>query len=161
MGPCRYTFRKTAATRRYHQSFWTGAFSVFTPVRANAAHSGGLILPSACNFSLMRSIRRTGGTSYAVVIGNTRRVRASLIEVVFEGLRALTEGIVISRVAAFSGRCERVHGDVFRVPRTSASPSFARNRDACKSARQRPKRGGASRGCRAPLRIESLPERCE
>src|SRR5207245_9593452 len=73
MGPCRYTFRRTAATRRYHQSFWTGAFSVFTPVRANGAHSGGLILPSACSLSLRRSIKRTGGTSYAVVIRNTRR----------------------------------------------------------------------------------------
>src|SRR5207245_3008474 len=73
MGPCRYTFRRTAATRRYHQSFWTGAFSVFTPVRANGAHSGGLILPSAWSFSLSRSIKRTGGTSYAVVIRNTRR----------------------------------------------------------------------------------------
>src|SRR5436853_5068640 len=61
-----------AATRRYHQSGCTGAFSVCTPVRANGAHSGGLILPSFCKRSLSLSIKSVGGTSYAVVIVSAR-----------------------------------------------------------------------------------------
>src|SRR5439155_12164584 len=76
-GPCKETFRRAAAARRYHQSGCTGAFSVCTPVRANCPHSGGLILPSFCQRSLSLSIKSVGGTSYAVVIVSARKIRAS------------------------------------------------------------------------------------
>ena len=78
-----------------------------------------------------------------------------------EGLRALTERSVIVPFARFSWRGERAYADVFRGPRTVASPWFVRNRDGCRSAPQMRKHAGSSLGFLVPLRIGSLRARCE
>jgi len=76
--------------------------------------------------------------------------------------RALTErDCHLARRAVFSEVPTRPL-DVFRGLRTNAILRCSFESEAgVRSARQMPKRGGASRGFRVPLRIESFRARCE